>query len=686
VTATAHDSTARPGGLLDGLNAAQREAAEAVRGPVCILAGAGTGKTRTITHRIAHQVASGAARPEEVMAVTFTERAASELKARLAALGLPAHVRAATFHSAAWAQVRHFWSRISDEPLPDVLPSKLRLLIPLARKLRVEAADLAAEIEWAKARRLGPGDYAAGAAAARRDAPLPAARMAEVFARYERDKRAAGLIDYDDMLLLATDAITGHAEVAAEVRARYRSFTVDEFQDVNAAQWALLGAWLGDGQDLCVVGDDDQTIYRFTGATSSYLTGFRERFPAARVVTLTENYRSTPEVLALANRVLWTKPRALRKQLRSSSGPGQAPRFQEFADAEAEVEAVVEVVRELRAGGVPAGGIAVAYRINSQSEPFEEAFRRAGVPHTVRGDAGFFDRPEVSQAVAALRAAARQPPERRGGPPLPGTTPATTARLDREVERVLRERLSFSARREPDGEAARSRWRNLVALQALAARLAGEDPATDLAAFVEEIDRRAAAGHDSPEDGGAVTLTTIHKAKGLEFDAVLLVSLEEGLLPISHARTDEEIEDERRLLYVGVTRARRHLWLSWARSRTGRRGKPVRRRPSRLLYNLGPGAPTSGEAAAARAPAGQAGHDGGADPELVEKLRAWRRRRSELDRVPAFVVFNDRTLHDLARLRPGSPEGLLAVHGLGPAKVDRYGQDLLDILCPPGAS
>jgi DNA helicase II / ATP-dependent DNA helicase PcrA len=688
------DIEARPDPLA-GLNPEQRVAAEAVHGPVCIFAGAGTGKTRTITHRIANQVVTGAARADQILAVTFTDKAAGELRQRLAGLGLPVPVRAATFHAAAWAQLRHFWPRLEAGPLPQVSASKIPLVASAARRARAEPRDIASEIEWAKARCLTPEGYAA-AAADRVDAPLPPPVMAEIYATYERAKADQHLIDYEDMLLRTAELVETDPQVAATVRDRYRCFTVDEFQDVNPAQWRLLRAWLGDRRDLCVVGDDDQTIYQFTGATPEYLVGFRRHFPDVTVVTLTANYRSTPQVLALANRVLWTKPPERRKHLAATRASGPAPRFVEYHDQAAEVAGVVARIRALLDGGVAAGEIAVCYRVNSLSEPFEEALRDEGIPFVVRGDGGFFTRPEIRQALTALTVAADRPPA-----PDPAASIADALGADphprpgglaRPVERVLREALAYHPRREPAGAAARERWRNLGVLLDLAVR-AGED--VGLADFVSDLRHRAALGQEAADEGGAVTLTTLHKAKGLEFDAVFLVACEEGLLPISHARDDENIEEERRLLYVGVTRARVHLELSWAGERVGRSGRAARRRVSRFLYHLGPGAPASGgRPGAPRRPAGSppAGRRsaGGPPPALAdltpaeaavaERLKAWRRTRAAADGKPAFVVFGDRTLAALARARPTTPEALLAVHGFGPAKVERYGPDLLDVL------
>ncbi|MGH8929067.1 MAG: ATP-dependent DNA helicase UvrD2 [Egibacteraceae bacterium] len=664
--------------LLADLNPTQRAAACAARGPVCILAGAGTGKTRTITHRIAYQVAIGLARTDQILAVTFTERAAAELRARLNGLGIGAPIRAATFHAAAWAQLRWFWPRVEGGVVPEVLTSKIGLLIRAARRLGCEARDLASEIEWAKARRLDPTAYATRAHD--RQAPVATDIMAQVYERYEADKTAAGAIDYEDMLLRMAALLEDRPEVAAEVRERYRFFTVDEFQDVNPAQWALLRGWLGDSEELCVVGDDDQTIFSFTGASSSYLTEFRRHYPGAKVVTLTQSYRSTPQILHLANEVLWTKAAGKRKHLVAREGSdGTQPSFREFADGEDEVRAVVARVSALIEEGTPPGEIAVCYRINAQSEPFEAAMRAAGIPYALRGVDSFFDRPEIRQALRALAAAAEH------APPVDESL-ATPRRADREVEQVLRERFSWHPRREPAGEAARERWRNISELFTIASGMVDESPAIALPELVSGLRDKAAATHQSTAEKGSVTLMTLHRAKGTEFDVMFLVALEEGLLPISHAKTDAEVEEERRLLYVGVTRARRDLWLSWARSRPSSSGRPQSRRPSRFLYNLAEGAPTT-TAKAAR-PTSAAGTSklaskrtyGPADPETIERLRAWRRERSLADGVPAYVIFPDSTLRELASQRPETLPSLEVVSGFGPKRVAQYGEDVLSVL------
>jgi DNA helicase-2/ATP-dependent DNA helicase PcrA len=653
--------------LLSGLTSDQATAVRATRGPVCIIAGAGSGKTRTITHRIAHQVASGVARADQVLALTFTERAAAELKARLAGLGITGHVRATTFHAAAFAQLRYFWHRAFERDLPQVLDRKVPLLVPLARQTGTEASDLATEIEWAKARLVTPERYEAVAAG--RDAPLPPSQMAAVYARYEQAKTDRGLIDFDDMLHVAADLLTDEG-IAAEVRDRYRYFTVDEFQDVNPAQWQLLRRWLGDRDDLCVVGDPDQTIYSFSGATSEHLLGFRDTFPHAAVVTLTDNYRSSAQVLEVANRLL-RADRSDAKQLRATRPDGPRPRIMAFDDDRAERAKALDWIRDLIDDGVPIDEIAVCLRTNSQTQVWEEAFERAGVPARVHGDRSFFDRPEVRQALQAVRQAADVPPPPPGAqPPPPGTVPAGDRRPDRVVEQVLRERLSWHPKREPSGQAARQRWRNLAALHELVGRIVDDDPAVDLAGVVRELTERARTTSGDHPTRPAVTLLTLHKAKGSEFDAVCLVGLEEGMVPISYAGTEEEVAEERRLLYVGMTRARRHLWLSWAQQRPGWSGKLVKRRPSRFLDDV------SGR------PKRRATRAAAVDDGLAGTLRAWRLERAQRDEVPPYVVFNDRTLTELAATRPTSAAELLAVHGLGTTKVRRYGEDLLRILAP----
>jgi DNA helicase-2/ATP-dependent DNA helicase PcrA len=655
--------------LTHDLNPAQREAVSTTVGPLCILAGAGSGKTRVISRRVAYAIATGAVHPGHVLVVTFTDKAANEMRERLAALGFPG-VQAQTFHAAAFRQLRYFWSRLSEGRLPEVLDSKAPLLGPLQRSLPggykfTAVKDLADELEWAKARRLDPSSYQAAVEAIGRTPPIPGDLFVGVFRRYERAKERAGRIDFEDMLVRMLEGFERREDVAEEFRGQYRWFSVDEYQDTNPLQQALLEAWLGERRDLAVVGDEDQTIYTFTGATSEYLTGFVRRFPEARLVRLEDNYRSSPEVLALANRLLAATPGrgpGAGKRLVATRPSGPEPAVVAFENAEREVRAVVGEVGRLAGAGTDPDEVAILVRTNAQIPPFEEALAAAGVRYQVRGEL-FFRRTEVLRAVGVLRSR---------------TARAAGGGLVDALEAIWFERFGFRRDDEPDGEEARQRHASLVTLLGIAERVGDE---AGIAGLLEEVGRRAA--QEAEGTGGGVNLLTYHRAKGLEFDAVLLPAIEEGVLPIRQASTPAEVAEERRLLYVGLTRARVHLWLSWAARRAGPSGREQPRKPSRFLDDLvPPGGSRVRPRAVATGMTRTARASVRADGPLAEQLRAWRRKRAEADGVPAYVVFNDRTLAALTERRPRSRGELLAVEGIGPSKLDRYGEELLALLAP----
>jgi ATP-dependent DNA helicase UvrD/PcrA len=603
---------------LAGLNPEQRRAVEAVRGPVCILAGAGTGKTTTITRRIAHQVASGAFDPTQIMAVTFTDKAGAELRARLAALGVT-RVRAGTFHSAALRQMRHF---AADE-LGRILPSKALLLRQIGNRLRAPykfrpAGDLAAEVEWAKNRCIGPDRYLE--AAADREPPIPAELMARVYSDYERRKADEGLMDFEDMLEGAVRLFERDERAAATFRAQYLAFTVDEYQDVNLLQQTLLEHWLGDRDDLCVVGDDYQSIYAFTGAGPEHLLALPTRFPHAAVMRLEENYRSTPQVLSLANRLV---PRlgGVEKVLRPTRANGPEPVVSAFASPADEAKAIVERIAKEK---TPLEEIAILCRTNARLTDFEEALHDAGIPFQ---GSSLLDRDAARRLVRRLES---------------GSAEAAGAVRTAALEAGWLEQL-------PDklGERELVRQTDLTRLITLAAAWDG-----DAATFVAELRRRFDSGGD---DARGVNLLTLHRAKGLEFDTVFLPRLEENELPSRLARTPAEIDEERRLLYVGMTRAKRVLRLSWSGKR------------SPFLAELGH-APT----AAVRSTQEWT--------PTAERLRAWRLERAREDGVPPYVVFHDTVLHAIAAAQPTSLGELAQIAGVGPAKLERYGSDVLALL------
>jgi DNA helicase-2/ATP-dependent DNA helicase PcrA len=589
-----------PEAVLAALDPEQQQVALATRGPVCVLAGAGTGKTRAIAHRIAYGVRIGVVNPRHVLAVTFTTRAAGELRGRLrqlagAAGGGMEQVQARTFHAAALRQLTHFWPRTVGGRPPAVLDSKLGLLTEIARELRVEAGlpelrDAAGEIEWAKVTQVRPGDYPAAAAAAGRIPPLGAETTAGLYAGYERARRERHLVDFESLLELTAAILTEHRAAAAEVADRYRYFVVDEFQDVNPLQKLLLDAWTDGRDDLCVVGDPRQTIYSFTGATPAYLTGFTAAFPHATVVRLVRNYRSTPQVVALANRLTGSAGGRRRPPPRDEPLPGGAPlvaqraagpepEFAGHADEAAEAEAVATRAAELIATGVPPREMAVLVRVNVQTERFEQALAQAGVPFQVRGTERFFERAEVRQAMGMLRAAGAPPAGSPAQAEVAASAPAVA-----EVRHVL-SGLGLTRQPPPRRGSARERWESLAALAQLADDFGAATPGAGLADIVGQLAHRAAIEHPPAPDG--VTVASLHAAKGLEWDVVFLPGLTEGNVPIVHAQTAEAVAEERRLLYVGVTRARERVQLSWALARSPG-GRPSRV-PSRFLDGLRPG-------------------------------------------------------------------------------------------------
>ncbi len=409
------DGAQGPDAVLASLDPEQREVALATRGPVCVLAGAGTGKTRAVAHRIGYAVATGVVRADRVLAVTFTTRAAGELRGRLRQLGNLAvpgagleQVQARTFHSAALRQLTHFWPVVVGGPAPAVLDSKAGLLAEAARRLRLrldpaQVRDAAAEIEWAKVTQVRPEEYPVACEKADRAGPLPPADLAALYACYEGLRSERNLVDFEAVLELTAAILAGHPAAAAAVRDRYSYFVVDEYQDVNPLQKMLLDRWAGGRDDVCVVGDPRQTIYSFTGATPAYLTEFPLQYPGATVIRLVRNYRSTPQVLALANRVFAGPAQGLVAQRR----PGQAPLLTEHDDEPAEAAEVARQAAGLVAAGTLAREIAVLVRTNAMTRGYEEALTSAGVPFQLRGAERFFDRAEVRQAITLLRVAAR---------------------------------------------------------------------------------------------------------------------------------------------------------------------------------------------------------------------------------------------------------------------------------------
>lgn len=676
--------------ILAALDPDQREVAEAVEGPLVVIAGAGTGKTRAITHRIAHAATIGAADPTRTLAVTFTTRAAGEMRGRLAELGVTG-VQARTFHSAALRQLQYFWPRSYGSELPPVSQSRYGLVAEAAARNRLShetttIRDLSAEISWSKVSNVTPGSYPALARGSHREVNgIEPTVVAKVITDYENIKRERGVIDFEDILLCTVAMLHEFPEVAAQVRDRYRHFTVDEYQDVSPLQQAVLMAWLGQREDLCVVGDPAQSIHSYAGARPDFLTNFTQRHPDAKIVRLDRDYRSTPQVVDLANKVLHPPQfthRGPKLLLRAQRPDGPAPVFEGHTTDSDEARAVVSWLQGLNRGGTEWREMAVLFRINAQAPAFEAALTEAGVPYVVRGSERFYERPEIRQALRLLAGHAQNTPN----------DPGLAA-----VKAIL-SGSGWSDEAPVGAGAARERWESLSALVDLAAEIAQTDSTLDLAGVVDELQARAA--RQEVPVGQGVTLATLHSAKGLEWDAVAVAGVAEGSIPFVLSTTPAAIDEERRLLYVGVTRAREHLRLSWSRS-----GGPGRagRRMSRFLAGLTPGtlkepvAATSRKrrdrsalsqkcrvceesltSAAERKLGRHAACPSDYDERLLLDLKQWRKQVA--DGSPAYIVFTDATLVAIAEAMPASAEDLLEVSGVGPTKVERYGQAVLEIL------
>ena len=691
-----------PDDLLAGLDAEQQAVARAVHGPVVVLAGAGTGKTRAVTHRIAYGVASGAHEARRSMAITFTTRASGQMRSRLQELGIQgASVR--TFHAAALRQLRHFWPRLSRNEFPEILAAKGRILTQAASQVRValDAAtlrDTAADIEWCKVNQIDVTEIMGNDRARSRQLALPTEEFVRLFTQYEETKTAQGFIDFEDVLLATVATLSSRPDIAQEVRTAYRWFTVDEFQDVSPLQDELLQLWLGERDDLCAVGDANQTIYSFTGATSAYLSAFPERFPDATVVRLTRCYRCTPQIVQAANNLVVDLPAPAGQQqvasvpLVSMQQDGPVPKIHDLPDEVAEAEWVAEQIAELVEDGVAPNRIAVLYRMNAQSVNLEAALADLGIPFTLRGAERFFERPEVRQAITLIRGSA--------------VGEALNTDLAVAVRGVLSS-MGWSEQAPTGSGAVRERWESLAALVGLAQ----ERGTGSLRSFIEELDRRAAV-QDAPAAMG-VTLCSLHAAKGLEWEAVFMIGLSEGLLPIATATTTEQLTEERRLTYVGLTRAARLLTLTWARSRQP--GGAAYRKPSRFLTALTSqprgGTMQGADSAVMRKGSGQARTErvqrrpapcrvcgaslvtaaertlgrcrtcpGREDPVLRERLREWRLAEANARAVPAYIVFTDVTLDAIVDRLPDSLESLQEIPGIGPAKIQAYGDALLELL------
>ena len=671
--------------VLDALDPEQLQVATSLDAPLVVLAGAGTGKTRAITHRVAHAVREGRYDPSATLAVTFTTRAAGEMRSRLAQLGVRT-AQARTIHSAALRQCQYFWPTAFGSEFPPVLSNTFPLVARAAASVlhSSETAlvrDLDSEISWSKSSNVGADRYAGIAGRVGREVSgASPAQVAAVISAYEKAKAGSGQVDFSDILLCAASLLAEHPAVAERIRGTYRHFVVDEYQDVSAVQHRLISLWVDDRPDVCVVGDPHQAIHSFAGARADFLLGFASEYDSAQVVRLVRNYRSTPEILAASNHVL--SRRGAGSALRATRPAGVPPEFCPVASEAEEATGVATWLKEQHAAGTPWSELAVLYRINAQAPSFEAALTDADVPYSVRGTEKFYDRAEVRQAITMLGRAAQAEPTG----PVPELMEAFLASSGWTSEAPT----SMGRQRE--------RWESLNALRSMVLEEDGKREgwqATEFAAWLGER-----ASWQSAPVADAVTLSTMHAAKGLEWDGVAVVGVREGLMPFVLCQEEPALSEERRLLHVAFTRARKSLRVSWATSNGNRTANR-----SRFLTGLtSEGARPAPTAAGSRrqrgslrskvcSVCGEQLHSAAErklnrhtdceatyDEALLASLKQWRKDTAAAASVPAFVVFTDATLQAVAEAEPTTRQQLLKLSGIGTVKVERYGEACLHVI------
>ncbi len=663
------DSSLNTDALLDGLDPTQFAAVSSAHNPLAILAGAGSGKTRVLTRRIAHRVATGAIDPQRTLSVTFTRKAASELRTRLRGLGLRDNITTGTFHSLAYAQLRERWAEKGVRP-PDMLDRKFAMIAKLlGRRANTSMIlDTLHELEWITARNLSLERYPHEIDRLDRKPPIATADIIQTAKRYAEEKRNQRVIDFDDLLSLAIRDIEADPEYASVIHWRHRHLFVDEFQDVNPLQFRLLKAWIGPEPDLCVVGDPNQAIYAWNGADSWYLRKFTQHFPNAGVIKLGHNYRSTPEIIAAGHSVL-PKPDREAEPPQTDRPTGPAPAITICDDDAAEAITVARAVRDHAGPGISWSQQAVLVRTNAQVAIIASAFERARIPHRVRGRSNLIDQPEIKVLLRLLRESTGE---------LISVIPDIRAAVDETA--VENEGAETAAEAE--------RQRNREALLQLTIDHAASFPTANGYDFAGWL--RASAAREGLDVGAnAVDILTFHAAKGLEWNIVHLAGIESGYVPIAQANGPAALSEERRLLHVGLTRARDEVLITWAARRTfGERTSRRQRSPYLDHVDGTDKAPVlkleeeSGKARGRRHLNSIRAEykDSEPDSPLYLELKKWRSDTAREQGVPAYIVFNNRTMAALAAAHPTTHDELLEVAGLGAAKIEKYGDELLALM------
>lgn len=646
--------------LLAGLNESQIQAVTEPGGPLVVLAGAGSGKTRVLTRRIAWRVLNGETDPNRVLTLTFTRKAAAELRERQRQLGLRDRIPAGTFHGIALTQLRQRWTERRTIP-PTLLDRKVRFVAQLiGQRKGVEVTDVVSEIDWARARLIEPDHYHDAALRAGRTPPIPPENLAELMVRYQQEKRRKRLVDFDDLLTLAIRDLRADPDYAAAIRWRHRHFYVDEFQDVNPLQYALLREWQGDRPDLFLVGDPNQAIYGWNGADPDLLNTMATADDTT-VVELNDNYRSTPQVLRLAGATLGA---VAASKLRAHQAGGSVPTLTSYASDKAEAEGIADAVQQARSFGEPWSDQAVLVRTNAQLVVIEQALSDRRIPTQVRSGPGPLGSQEVKTELKAIG---------RDGIDLIGRL----EELDERLSAIAKEQTNLNI----------ERYNNLAALSRVIHEYITLDPQPNGPGLLAWVDTMQRGDVDAEAD--AVDLVTFHGAKGLEWPVVHLAGLEDGFVPIAYAKKDAQLDEERRLLYVALTRAKEELHLSWAMERTFGT-KTVKRQPAPLLDilagtiaamdpsgSVGPNWRDQIAKTRQRIPVDKTVKQG---TDVLETLRTWRQRKAKAAGVPPHVIVADQTLKVIAEQRPTGIAQLATMPGMRPVKLQRYGQELLDLL------
>jgi DNA helicase-2/ATP-dependent DNA helicase PcrA len=625
-----------PADYLTDLNPAQQEAVLATEGPLLVVAGAGSGKTRVLTYRVAHLLAACGAKPQEILAITFTNKAAGEMRSRLEdLLGQVARsIWILTFHAACGRILRREAARLGYKTNFTIYdqPDQIRLVKACLEELerdpkRFVPRGIHAQISAAKNQLIGPDEYA------RRVSSFYDQTVAETYALYQRRLFGSNAVDFDDLLMLTVDVLERFPEALERWRKAFRYILVDEYQDTNHAQYRLLQLLAGKHRNLCAVGDPDQSIYAFRGADIRNILEFERDFGETKTVALEQNYRSTNAILGAANSVIANNRERKEKNLWSELGEGDPPHVIEVEDEHAEARFVAAQVAALIDEGYSGSEIAVFYRTNAQSRVLEDVLVRQEIAYQVIGGPRFYERAEIKDAMAYLQVLdnpadavsllriANRPrrgigdsslerlrqyadahgitlfealdyPEEAGVGAVPlravqslRTLLESLQAAARELsvpellERVLEQSGYMEALRNERTIEAQGRMENLQELVGVARERNGA-----LSEFLQEISLFSAQD-DLREEESLVTLMTLHNAKGLEFRAVFMIGMEEGIFPHSRSIEEQGVEEERRLAYVGMTRAKVRLTLTHASSRSlwGARAYNL---PSRFLDEL----------------------------------------------------------------------------------------------------